>query len=149
MQTYELTYIVSSAIMLEQAEELRKELEVFLQSKEGVIVKSEKASAKTLSYPIKKQTSGYFITLDVQLPADKVKELKERLEKNTNVLRHIILVKSTKIRKEKRMRKPLKPLGFDTKGKTHTEHVEIEDKKKGEKVELEEINKKLDEILSE
>src|SRR3989338_7690863 len=119
MKTYELTYIISSQISTDESEALRKDLESFVQSKEGVILKSEKTTPQTLAYPIKKHSSGYFATLTFQVLEDKVKEIKDKLEKDLKVLRHFILIK-----------RPVKI-------------------KKEETVKTEDIDKKIDEILSE
>src|SRR3989344_6191586 len=146
MKPYELTYIISSGIKSEEAENLKKEVEVFVQSKGGVIVKSEKTVPQSLAYPIKKHSSGYFVTLEFQGEEKEVKALKEKLEKEARVLRHFLMVKKpAKIMKERRTRKPL------LKGKPDMADGSkvMEDKKKGEKVQAEEISKKLDEILSE
>ncbi len=152
MKSYELTYIISSQIPLVEAENTVKEVESFIQSKEGVILKSEKAVAKTLAYQIKKQSSGYFVVLEFQILENKVKELKEALGKNSKILRHFIAIKKpVKALKARRMRKPLfmeeKPTTevYKTRKPSFAKASEA----KEESVKIEDINKKLDEILSE
>ena len=44
MKPYELTYILSSSLTTQEADTQKKELEVFVQEKEGVILKSEKTA---------------------------------------------------------------------------------------------------------
>ena len=142
MQTYELTYIISSQIPLTDAETTAKSFESLIQSKEGVILKSDKVKAQTLSYPIKKQHSGYFTTMEFQTQESKVKEIKEALQKDTKVLRHFIIVKKPlKIMKERRTRKPI-----FVEEKPGLESVYV---KKQEALKAEDIDKKLDEILNE
>ena len=149
MKTYEATYIISSQITQEKADGVKKELESFIQSKEGVILTSEKISIQTLAYPIKKQSSGYFTTLTFQILEDKIKEIKEKIEKNSEILRHLILIKKPfKELKRARTRKPSATSRF----KVAEESPFIknsENKKKTETVKIDEIEKKLDEILSE
>jgi small subunit ribosomal protein S6 len=143
MKTYELTYIISSALGSTESDNLRKDLEDFITGQGGTVVKSEKTLAQPLSYPIKKQSSGSFAMVIFQVAEDKIKVIKEKLEKDTNVLRHLFLVKKpAKEMKERRTRKPLTPKA------TSPETPEKPKKDEG-KVEIEEINKKLDEILSE
>ena len=72
MKTYELTYIISSQITSEQASVLPKEIESFVVANEGVVLESKKTGAQTLSYPIKKQHSGFFVTLTFQMPENKI-----------------------------------------------------------------------------
>jgi len=142
MKTYELTYIISSGITLDEVDAITKEVETFIQAGEGVILHSEKTTAQTLAYPIKKQSSGYYVITTFQIAESKIKELKALLEKQKDILRHFILYKRPV--KEMEVRRTRRPMPA-----TEAAIVENKDKKKGEKAEIEEINKKLDEILSE
>jgi len=144
VKTYELTYIISSSITLEEADSLTKESEAFIKSKEGVVLKSQKAVAQTLAYAIKKQRSGYITVVEFQISEDKIKDIKEYLAKEVRILRHFIVVKKpVKEMKPRRIRKPLGALenkqGFTS----------IQSNKKAEKVDNIDLDKKLDEILSE
>ena len=150
MKHYELTYIISSGIKSEEAENLKKEVEVFVQSKGGVIVKSEKTVPQSLAYPIKKNSSGFFVTLEFQGEEKEIKELKEKLEKEKGILRHFIIVKKPiKHMKERRTKKPQisqKESSDVFKEKPKKESFgPVQDKE----IKAEDIDKKLEEILSE
>ena len=141
MQTYELTYIISSHMTVEEADTVKKDFEASLQGMSGVVIKSDRTAPLPLAYQIKKQSSGFFVTTEFQIEEAKVKPLKADLEKNPSVLRHFLIVKKpVKIMKERRTRKPIaiSELPVATKSKGPTKKVEMED-----------INKKLEEILSE
>ncbi len=145
MKSYELTYIISSSLTTDEVHNVIKDTESFIQGNEGVILSSEKTSAQPLAYPIRKQSSGYFATIIFQAEAEKVKALKDKLDKEKEVLRSIVLIKKpVKELKARRMRKPLtqasKELG---------EILTDKDVKKGEKVKPEDIDKQLDQILGE
>jgi small subunit ribosomal protein S6 len=144
MKSYELTYIISSQITSDQAATLNKEVELFVQGKGGVILKSEKKAPQSLAYPIKKHSSGYITMLEFQGEEKEIKGLKAMLEKEAQVLRHFLTIKKPfKKMKERRTRKPLlMPEKPAVDGIGH-------EKKKEVKVELGDIEKKLDEILSE
>ena len=104
MKTYELTYIISPEITSEEAEAKAKEIESAIQSKEGIILKQLNPVAKTLSYPIKKRASGFFGVLEFQLEPEKLLELKEIIEKDEKIVRHMVIIKEaaeSKIRKER------------------------------------------------
>ncbi len=150
MKPYELTYIISSAQKSDDAENLKKEVEVFVQEKGGVIVKSEKTVPQSLAYPIKKQSSGFFVTLEFQGEEKEIKPLQEKLEKNQNILRHFLIIKKpAKQMKERRTRRPMMAESR-MKAKPETSSVYKEKFKKEEsEVSLKDIDKKLDEILSE
>lgn len=141
MKSYELTYIISSAISADEAANVAKENETFIQSKEGVILSSQKSVAQTLAYPIKKQHSGYFVTTIFQAAEDKLKELKAALESNKSILRSVILIK--KPAKEVKPRRTRKPL-FSTEGVG----IGSPEKKIQKAVNPEDLDKKLDELLT-
>ncbi len=142
MKTYELTYIISPELTSTDAETLKQDVESFIKEKEGLVLKSNKLTMQTFAYLIKKQSSGYFAILECQMEESTVLALKEMLEKNSKVLRNLIVIKKpAKPMKERRTRRPM--------AMAEVKVSPIEEKKRGEKVEIEEMEKKLDEILSE
>lgn len=155
MKTYELTYIISSALSSEEAGSVATEVDSFLQSKEGVILKSERPVAKALAYPIKKMGSGYFVISEFQLEPEKLIEVKEMLEKDAKVLRSFILVKNpVRIRKERRTKKVFATPELETKLEQKEpapaeSFTEAKEEKTSKKTDLSDIDKKLDELLGE
>ena len=148
MKPYELTYIISSAVSSDDSETVKKELETFVQEKGGLILKSVKTVPQGLAYPIKKNSSGFFVTLEFQSEEKEIKGLKEKLEKEVKILRHFIIIKKPmKVMKERRTRKPLMT---EHKARIKTDNTEVytTKAKKGD-TKIEDIDKKLDEILSE
>ena len=142
MKIYELTYVISPELSSTYAETLKQDVETFIKNKEGVVAASHRISMQTFAYPIKKQRSGYFAIAEFQLPENTVVALKEMLEKHSKVLRHLIVIKKpAKPMKERRTRRPMAMAEVTVSA--------TEEKKRGEKVEMEEMEKKLDEILSE
>ncbi|KKQ20483.1 MAG: 30S ribosomal protein S6 [Candidatus Staskawiczbacteria bacterium RIFCSPLOWO2_12_FULL_37_15] len=152
MKTYELTYIISSEITSEEAGAMAKEVNSFIESKEGTILRSENPVAKTLSYPIKKFGSGYFVVLEFSAEPEKIKELGEKLKNDKKILRHLVIIKRpARTRKERKsVRKLIFSNEAETKNGTADKNLRAEAaEEKGKKIELEEIEKKLDEILGE
>lgn len=140
MKNYELTYILAPHLTSEQVTQQATSIESFIQSKEGVIVKSEKTGAQVLAYPVKKQRSGYFVISEFQAQENMVQEVKSHVDGTKEVLRSALVVKKPiKEMKALRRRKPTAPVNFDTVSR---------DEKKGEKADIQEIEKKLDELLS-
>ncbi|MBI1866648.1 MAG: 30S ribosomal protein S6 [Candidatus Staskawiczbacteria bacterium] len=152
MKPYELTYIISSEITAREAEEKAKSIESLIQDKNGIVLRSEKPSARTLAYNIKKQSSGFFGVLEFQLEPEYLGELNEKIQKDNKIIRHMVLINNpAKIQKERRIKK--KPLiSNEAGGIIGTIEKDLSPKtvkKTNKKVELEEIEKELDEILSE
>ncbi len=148
MKPYELTYIISSNLKTDESDNLKKEVEVLVQEKGGMIVKSEKTVPQSLAYPIRHTSSGYFVTLEFTGSEKEIVPLQAVLEKNKNILRHFLIVKRPiKIMKERRTRKPVLA-GSMAKSKP-SEVFKEKPRKEETEVKAEDIDKKLDEILSE
>ena len=122
---YQLAYLLSPELKKEEIEKIKKDLASFFE-KEGILDKVEEPLKRTLFYPIKKKTEAFLGTIYFYLEPQKIKELEKELKKEEKILRYLIV-------SEKAPKK-----------------VKVEGKiKKPEKVELEEIEKKLEEILKE
>lgn len=163
MKTYELTYIISPETTTEEAEAKAKEIESLIQKNEGTILKQSSPSARTLSYPIKKYASGFMGVLEFQSEPEKLPEIQKIIGKDGKIVRHMVIIKEAdKLRKERR-----RPLGLPRLSRTNPESFfEKEDKPTftegsgvlkeekptrttKEKVELKDIEQKLDELLNE
>jgi ribosomal protein S6 len=151
MQTYELTYIISPEMTSIEAESKAKEIETAIQKSEGIILKQLNPIAKTLSQQIKKHASGFFGVLEFQLEQDKVAELVTMVQKDQKIVRHMILVKKpVKIKKQRRSRKEAESvIAIKTEVSTTPAPEVKEETIVKEKVELKDIEQKLEEILGE
>lgn len=174
MKNYEFSYIISPELSQEEAEAKAKELEAQIQSKEGVIIKSVKPEAKQLSYRVNKFGTGFFTIVEFQAEPEVMVVIKETVEKDHQILRSMVLVKNPAKRiKERRQR--VKPITEsiakveEPKEEVKEEKVKEEPKeekkeekeakktavkkakaeKSKEKADIEDIDKKLDEILGE
>jgi len=154
MKTYELTYIVSPEITSEDALAKAKEIESAIQSREGTIVKQLTPVAKALSYPIKKRASGFFGVIEFQLEPEKLLELKEILEKDGNIVRHMVIIKEAlEMKKERRTRTKTERIltapEFKIESRVQKEESPVTKTEEKPKVELKDIEQKLDEILGQ
>jgi small subunit ribosomal protein S6 len=155
MKTYELTYIISPEITSEEAEAKAKEIESIIQGKEGTILNKSNPTAKTLSYPIKKRASGFLGSLEFQLEPEKLLELEEIIAKDGNIARHMVIIKEPLMaKKERRTREASRTKSvpaFEAEKKTEVEQTKTETpvREAKEKVELKDIEQKLDELLGE
>lgn len=150
MKTYELTYIITPEIISEEAEAAAKEIESFIKSKEGAVLRQTNPTAKTLSYLIKKQASGFMGVLEFQSEPEMIDELKKKMDKDGKFIRHMLIIKKpVKEHKKRRTRKAAIPV-FEKKEAeiAQPESFTKASESKG-KVELKDIEQKLDEILGE
>ncbi|MBI2625024.1 MAG: 30S ribosomal protein S6 [Candidatus Nealsonbacteria bacterium] len=138
MEDYELTYLVDPESGRDQAEDISKRINDFIQKAGGTIGKTEPPAKRALRYLIKKRANAFLVSVDFSLDKNIVKELGELLKKEGRILR-ILLVKRERPKREPRVR-TARPLV--------QELTEPKDQK-SEKVELGKIEEKLKEILGE
>jgi len=128
---YELIYIASPNLMENDLTSLLEKVRNFIYGSEGH-VKNEKIDQKRkLAYPIKKNIFGYYITCDLEISAEKIDDLQKNIESLPEIIRYLIINK-------KDISKDITPL----------KHVPGKPTKK-EKVKIEELDKKLEELLKE
>ena len=131
MKFYELTYLISPDLSEEEIKVLQEKVTSLIQE-EGILSEVGSSIRKTLAYPIKKKQSAFSTTLSFQISPERLENLEKKLKAESKVLRYLILTK--KLPKKiaalpvKKPRKIVRPKP---------------------KVELKEIEKKLEEILGE
>ncbi|MBU2037376.1 30S ribosomal protein S6 [Patescibacteria group bacterium] len=133
---YELTYIISPLAL--NTNTVAAKVSAFIADNLGGKVKKEYiGEKKKLSYPIKKQAAGSYVIAEFSAEPEKMDELKKFLDLNTDILRHLILTQKAS-RPAKRPAR-IKPtvIALPAEEISH----------KGEKVKIEELDKKLEELL--
>lgn len=135
MKSYELTYLISPHLSEDELKNLQEKVKLLIQKEGGVLNEIKLPVEKKLSYPIKKQEKAFLGNLSFTLEENKLENLQQQLKSEEKILRFLILNKKLEL-------KPTKP-----KKKIIKITPKIPPKEK--KVELEEIDKKLEEILNE
>jgi len=132
MKNYELTYLISSDVSGEELKNLSEKIKSFIQEEEGAIKKTTEPSKKELGYEIKEKGEAFLVALNFSFQPEKIANLEKKLKAENQILRYMILNKdlSEKIVYSKRTSPELKT-------------------KESKKVELKEIDKKIEEILNE
>jgi small subunit ribosomal protein S6 len=133
---YELTYLISPDFSEQEANALSTEINSFIKETQGVLEKSLPLLKKQLSYSIKKKATAYLTSVNFQIKPDDLEKIKKQIESNPKILRYLIVT----IIKEK----------LKTTPKSTKIPLIIKKTKKitpQKKVKLEEIEKKLEEIL--
>ena len=127
---YQLYYLISPELSEKEIKEVQEKVISLFQNEGGILVENEEPIKKTLAYPIENKTEAYLVSVSFQLTPDKIKSVKEEIKKEKRIIRHLLL--TTKLPK-----KPLPSVPETTK------------KPPSKKVELKELDKKLEEILNE
>ncbi|MBZ9572503.1 30S ribosomal protein S6 [Patescibacteria group bacterium] len=146
MKYYELTYLVSPELSEEKIKNFSEKTNSFIKEEGGSLGKVKNPLKRELGYLIKKRGTAYLISVDFHLDSKKLENLEKKLKSESQVLRYVITKKEKKVieipakifRKEPVLRK--------VSGK---EIPAPERPGRAPKVELKEIEKKLEEILGE
>lgn len=136
MKNYEFIYLISPELFEEDRKDFQSKIISFIQENEGTLDNVTNPVIKKLFYPIKKKNQAFLGVLDFYLEPSNLKNFEKKVKKQNQILRYLILEKKilkipSKIRKE-----------FLFTKKKMVEKPKI-------KVEIKEIEKKLEEILSE
>ncbi len=145
MKLYELTYLASPDLSKEELKELSQDINSFIAQENGTLDQEIEPVGKRLSYPIKRKTEAFLVTFNFRLDTKNLEKLEKKLKEKNQILRYIILIRRLIKKTVKRVpRKSLeKTLSEEEIFKTNIKSSETQ------KVELKEIDKKIEEILNE
>ena len=74
-EAYELTYILGEKANVEDGKKKTTELTATIKKLDGKVTKEEAWGRRDLAYPIKRNRSGFYVTLWLELPKAQVKAL--------------------------------------------------------------------------
>lgn len=131
MKLYQLTYLITPELNEEQIKGLQEKINSLIQKEGGILSEAKKEVKKRLFSSIKKNNQAFLATLNFQLKPEKIEILEKEIKQNPKILRYLILSQNL----PKKVIQPIKSKGAKPKQK--------------KKVELKDIEKKLEEILQE
>ncbi len=157
MKYYEVSYLISPEVLAEETTALASEILALIQKEGGLITKSGNPKPRTLSYQIKKQGAAFEVNVEFSLEPEKIAVIEDRIKKEPKVLRYLFVTKRAPIKEGdiKPRRVPKSMIGKLAESifvkPTETPIVEEEKipKRVDKKVELKDIEEKLEEILKE
>ncbi len=171
MNLYELTYLIKPELTSEEVKEFNEELTEDLKSDGATLYSMDQPRKRNLAYELKGFTEAYIACIDMDISSEQVKLIEEKLKRDDNVLRHLIISKEKleeeeeepkkkeeeasdeddEEEKEEAKEEKEKKDAADEDDEEEEEEEEEEEKdkksKKEEKVKLNEIDEKIDEIL--
>lgn len=142
MNHYELLYIIPHTYPEERQGKIVSQIEALLKKEGGSITKTESLGKKKLTYPIRKIRFGFYNLVELDLESEKLKEINRQLRLVPEVLRFLMASK------KKVVEKPIKPKKVKEIREMKIYKKEPK-KEKPKKVSIEELDKKLDEILGD
>lgn len=145
MKLYELAYLISANLSEEEAKAVQEKIFSLIKDLEGIFEESfvlGGLNKKRLAYPIKKENEAYFGAVVFRLNPDNISKLEKGLTSEKQIFRYLLLIKKISIPTKQRVFRPerRRPVSRET-----AQPIP----KKEKKVEIAEIEKKLEEILKE
>ena len=128
MKSYQLTYLISGQVPEEEAKNVQEKITSLVGKEGGVLNETTIPVRKKLAYRIKGGREAFLANLNFHLEPSRLEVLEKELKSEKQILRYLILNKKPEKIEKKRLltRKP-----------------------KAKKVELKELEQKIDEILEE
>jgi len=142
MKYYELSIIVKPDILDEEASGFAEKITAMINDLGGSLMENRPVLKKLMGYPIKKQRGVVLLSFDFTIPKEKIDDLNKRLLLEGRNMRHMIIMRHPSNKPERvRSFSPEKTAEIAEKPK-EADPVE-------KKVELKEIEEKLEEILKD
>jgi small subunit ribosomal protein S6 len=157
---YEMLYILPISLTPEETAPFVEKISAYIKDNGGVITKDDNLGKQKFAYPIKALTHGYYFSYEFDLPKAILSKLNRAIQLMPEVVRFLIVKKKIKTAQDiadekasqdrlaKRKEKEIEKLKA---GKESSSAKATEDKDKKtsgkEKISLEDLDKKLDEIL--
>jgi small subunit ribosomal protein S6 len=88
--SYELTFILDEHADQKAGEAKTKELTDVIAKFDGEVTKQELWGRRELAYPIKRNRSGFYVTLWLTLPKNQVKPLEEHMRFDESLIRSLV-----------------------------------------------------------
>ena len=136
-------YIVSNKFTEDEVKPIIAKVNKLIEQNSGVITYQVDWGKKKLAYPIKLLSYGYYNLVEFDLAGGDLGKLNQALTMDSDVIRHQIVAKRVKTEAEI---KKEKEISDKISSKAIVKEKQEEEKKKG-KVDLKELDERLDRIL--
>jgi len=152
---YEILYILPISLTPEETAPFVEKIATYIKDNGGAITKDENLGKQKFAYPIKALTHGYYFSYEFDLAKAHLSKLNRSIQLMPEVVRFLITKKKIKteqdIADEKAVQDRLAKRKEKDIEKLKADKEEVKEKpgkeKTKEKVSLEDLDKKLDEIL--
>ena len=140
-KNYEIAYLLSPTISEEEILTHANALGTLIEEQKGVIKHVQNPRKQKLSYPIHKERNAYFGWTTFRLAPEGITVLEKKLKTNAQLLRYLIVEEETRLKAPVFRTPSARPAGQKSPA------IPRETSKAEEKLDLEALDKKLEEIL--
>ena len=147
---YELLYIVSNKFTEDELKPIREKVDKLIEANGGKLTYSEDWGKKKFAYPINNYNHGYYSLVEFDLEGANLEKLNKALRMAREVLRHNIVAKEARTPEEiKEEKKKQARQAIEAVARQKEEKEKVEEKKEPvkDKVNLKDLDEKLDKIL--
>ncbi|MGB9681132.1 MAG: 30S ribosomal protein S6 [Minisyncoccia bacterium] len=150
---YELAFFLSPQLTENEVENFLNELKEWILKNEGEVIYNEPWRLQKIAYPIKKSSEGYFSFVQFQFKKEKIGDLKEKILKDKKILRSLLIKLNPKedvvfgLEEKKPEFKP--KANYPKKVPSQTADGKQSKEPEGKEISLEELEKKIEEILKQ
>ncbi len=139
---YEIAYVLSPTILEEEVSAYANKIALAIEDTKGMIKYVEEPKKIRLAYPINKERNAYFGWTVFTVARDGIKAIDKKVKELKDVSRFLIVEKDAK-------EVSIKPIRFIPSKSEHApaKHTEVSADTPEEKLDLEALDKKLEEIL--
>jgi len=92
LRKYELLCIIRTNLDMEGIEQVTQNITDTIKNMGGQVLNVDKMGRKKLAYEIEKLRDGFFVLFDMELPENKVADLRRYLKLNEDVIREMTTV---------------------------------------------------------
>lgn len=142
-KNYELSYLLSSSVSNEEVLTYVGKISMLLEEAGGALRRVEEPRKLVLAYPVNKQKNGYFGWTTFSLTQEMISSLQQKLKEQDYFLRYLLV--EEEIEKYPALIRPL-PIRHQAQPRPKVQ-IKREEVKPEEKLDLEALDKKLEEIL--
>ncbi len=102
---YEMTYILNPVLDDEKFSELVSLVNKLIEDNGGEVVEVDEWGVRKLAYDIDKKSSGYYVNLYFNAPADAIEVVERNMRINDDILRYLTLKYDPKMQRYYELRK--------------------------------------------
>ena len=140
-KNYEIAYLLSPSVSEEEVLNHAHKISSLIEEQKGIIKHVQEPKKHKLSYAIHKERNAYFGWTTFRLNPEMVAALEKKLKAETSLLRYLI------VEEETRLKAPVFRTHMAKPGIQKSAAIPREQEKQEEKLDLEALDKKLEEIL--
>ncbi len=89
MPFYESVFIARQDVSTSQVDGLTDTFEKIIKDLGGSVTKKESWGMRTMAYRVKKNRKGHYVLMNIDAPADAIKEMERQMNINEDVIRHL------------------------------------------------------------